>query len=61
MPPGAMLSVPLAAESVQTLGLSVDIAAVNGPQLTAVSGTDSHISELEQEKQTLHEYISQGR
>jgi acyl transferase domain-containing protein len=47
MSPGAMLSVPLAADVVAGLGAPVDIAAINTPQSCAVSGTPEDISALE--------------
>ncbi len=47
MPPGAMLSVPLAEhkvmEQLTASKISLDIAAVNGPALTVVSGTIENI------------------
>jgi acyl transferase domain-containing protein len=47
MAPGAMLSIPLAAEVVAGLGATVDIAAENTPQACTVSGTEAAIDEIE--------------
>ncbi|MFB9683537.1 type I polyketide synthase [Amycolatopsis plumensis] len=48
LPGGAMAAVPLPADDVRARidGLDLDIAAVNGPQLTVVSGTPAAIEAL---------------
>ncbi|MGW5747699.1 SDR family NAD(P)-dependent oxidoreductase, partial [Amycolatopsis sp. NPDC003861] len=48
LPGGAMAAVPLPADDVRAriAGLDLDIAAVNGPQLTVVSGTSEAIAAL---------------
>ncbi|WP_051736282.1 type I polyketide synthase [Amycolatopsis rifamycinica] len=48
LPGGAMAAVPLAADDVRAriAGLDLDIAALNGPQLTVVSGTAEAIEAL---------------
>jgi len=50
MSPGAMLSVPMAQDKVivqlADSGLTLDIAAINGPALTVVSGTVENIAEF---------------
>ncbi|WP_410606659.1 SDR family NAD(P)-dependent oxidoreductase [Amycolatopsis sp. lyj-109] len=48
LPGGAMAAVPLPADDVQAriAGLDLDIAALNGPQLTVVSGTPAAIEAL---------------
>ncbi|MCG8458542.1 MAG: acyltransferase domain-containing protein, partial [Holophagales bacterium] len=44
LPPGAMLSVPLAADEVsRQLPAALDLAAVNGPRLCAVSGPEDAV------------------
>lgn len=50
MAPGAMLSVPLAADEVE-IGKSLSIAAVNAPRQTVISGPISAIEELEKHYQ----------
>jgi acyl transferase domain-containing protein len=47
MEPGAMLSIPLAADVVAGLGAPVDLAAENTPQACTVSGKPTAIDELE--------------
>ncbi len=56
-PPGAMTVVPASAEVVrQLVGDSLDIAAVNAPQISVVSGTVAEIEALEARlKDTEHE------
>ncbi|WP_206794160.1 type I polyketide synthase [Amycolatopsis sp. MtRt-6] len=48
LPGGAMAAVPLPAEEVRAriAGLDLDVAALNGPQLTVVSGTAEAVSAL---------------
>ncbi len=47
VPAGGMLSVPLSLDAVQPyLGDNLDIASVNGPELTAISGPDAALVDL---------------
>nr|BBH88040.1 hypothetical protein KTC_27910 [Thermosporothrix sp. COM3] len=48
---GVMATIPLPYEEVRVLAQSLDIAAVNGPALCVVSGTEEEIAELERQLQ----------
>ncbi|HEX4955004.1 MAG TPA: amino acid adenylation domain-containing protein [Thermoanaerobaculia bacterium] len=48
LPPGAMLAVPLDAESALTkLAGNLDLAAVNGPGMSVIAGPEEEVAELE--------------